>query len=165
MSLKGTDPFINNYSKNQRTSSSSYDFNTWVLFNNKSFPFYGIAEYFYAINYFIKVLFLTHTKVSQETRKVVWFFYLFQNSPQFVVIQTIKAFCIVNEADFFFFFFWHSLVFPMIQRMLAIWSLVPLPFLNPVLKSGDFWFMYCWSLAWRILTKILLAYEMRTIVW
>ena len=27
-------------------------------------------------------------------------------------------------------FFWNSLAFSMIQRMLAIWSLVPLPFLN-----------------------------------
>jgi len=29
-------------------------------------------------------------------------------------------------------FFWNSLAFSMIQRMLAIWSLVPLPFLNQV---------------------------------
>ena len=28
-------------------------------------------------------------------------------------------------------FFWNSLAFSMIQRMLAIWSLVPLPFLKP----------------------------------
>ena len=37
-------------------------------------------------------------------------------------------------------FFWNSLAFLMIQRMLAIWSLVPLPFLNLAWK---FWFMYC----------------------
>ena len=37
----------------------------------------------------------------------------------------------------------------MIQRMLAIWSLVPLPFLKPAWTSGSSWFMYCWSLAWR----------------
>ena len=29
------------------------------------------------------------------------------------------------------FFFWYSFAFSMIQRMLAIWSLVPLPCLNP----------------------------------
>ena len=46
-------------------------------------------------------------------------------------------------------FFWNSLAF-MIQRMLAIWSLVPLPFLNPAWISGSSWFMYCWSLAWRL---------------
>ena len=28
-------------------------------------------------------------------------------------------------------FFWNSLAFSMVQQMLAIWSLVPLPFLNP----------------------------------
>ena len=33
-------------------------------------------------------------------------------------------------------FFWNSLAFSMIQRMLAIWSLVPLPFLNPAWTSG-----------------------------
>ena len=33
-------------------------------------------------------------------------------------------------------FFWNSLAFSMIQRMLAIWSLVPLPFLNLAWTSG-----------------------------
>ena len=45
----------------------------------------------------------------------------------------------------------------MIQHMLAIWSLVPLSFLNPALTSGSSWFTYCWSLAWRILSVTLLA--------
>ena len=48
--------------------------------------------------------------------------------------------------------------------MLAIWSLVPLPFLNPAWPSGISWFMYCWNLAWRILSITLLAYEMSAIV-
>ena len=52
----------------------------------------------------------------------------------------------------------------MIQRVLAIWSLVPLPFLNPAWTSGSSWFMYCWSLAWRILSITLLACEMSAIV-
>jgi len=54
-------------------------------------------------------------------------------------------------------FFWNSLAFSIIQRMLAIWSLVPLPFLNPAWTSGISWFTYCWSLAWRILSITLLA--------
>ena len=54
-------------------------------------------------------------------------------------------------------FFWNSLAFLMIQQMLVIWSLVPLPFLNPAWTSGISWFTYCWSLAWRILSIILLA--------
>ena len=41
-------------------------------------------------------------------------------------------------------FFWNSLALSMIQRMLAIWSLVPLPFLKPAWTSGSSWFMYCW---------------------
>ena len=48
--------------------------------------------------------------------------------------------------------FWNSLVFSMIQWVLAVWSLVPLPFLNPAWTSGSSRFMYCWSLAWRILS-------------
>ena len=46
-------------------------------------------------------------------------------------------------------FFWNSLAFSMIQRMLAVWSLVPLPFLKPAWTSGSSRFTYCWSGAWR----------------
>ena len=61
-------------------------------------------------------------------------------------------------------FFWNSLVFSMIQQMLAIWSLVPLPLLNPGTSESS-WFMYCWSLVWRILSITLLACEMSKTVW
>ena len=52
-------------------------------------------------------------------------------------------------------FFWNYLAFTIIQQMLAIWSLVPLPFLNPACTSGSSRFTYCWSLAiflsqWKI---------------
>ena len=40
----------------------------------------------------------------------------------------------------------------MIQWTLAVWSLVPLPFLNPVCISEHSLFTYCWNLAWRILS-------------
>ena len=59
-------------------------------------------------------------------------------------------------------FFWNSLAFSMIQRMLAICSLVLLPFLKPAWRSGGSWFMFCWSLAWRILSIILLRYEVKS---
>ena len=39
--------------------------------------------------------------------------------------------------------FWTSLGFSMIQWMLTICSLVPLPFLNPACTSGSSRFMYC----------------------
>ena len=52
--------------------------------------------------------------------------------------------------------------------MLAIWSLVPLPFLNPGGTSGSLQFTYCWSLAWRILSITFLACEIEcncVVVW
>ena len=47
----------------------------------------------------------------------------------------------------------------MIQCMLAIWSLVALPFLHPAWTSGSSRFKYCWSLVWRILSISLLVCE------
>ena len=61
-------------------------------------------------------------------------------------------------------FFWNSLAFSMIQQMLAFWSLVPLPFLNPASTSESSWFTYYWSLAWRILSITLLVCETSAIV-
>ena len=52
----------------------------------------------------------------------------------------------------------------MIQQMLAIWSLVPLPFPKPAWTSGSSGFTSCWSLAWRILSISLLVCEMSAIV-
>ena len=43
--------------------------------------------------------FLTHTQVSQETDKVVWYSHLIKNFPQFVVIQTVKGPSIVSKAE------------------------------------------------------------------
>ena len=64
-------------------------------------------------------------------------------------------------------FFWNSLAFSIIQRMLAIWSLVPLPFLNPVCTSGSCWFTYYWSITWRILSLTMLMWNECncTVVW
>ena len=49
--------------------------------------------------------------------------------------------------------------------MLAVWPLVSLPFLNPAWISGSSQFMYCRSLARRILSITLLACEMSALVW
>ena len=81
---------------------------------------------------------------------------------QFGVIHTVKGFGVANKADVGV--FWNSLAFSMIQRMLAIWSLVPLPFVSPAWTSGSSQFTYCWSLAWRIFNVTSLAYEMSAIV-
>ena len=70
-------------------------------------------------------------------RQVRWsgipVFWIFQS----VVIHTVKGLAIVNKAEVDFFFFWNSLAFSMIQRMLGIWPLVPLYFLNPAWTSGS----------------------------
>ena len=81
---------------------------------------------------------------------------------QCVVINTIKGFGVVNEAevdDFVelsCFFYDPTDVGNLISGFLL--------FLNPAWTSGSSWFTYCWSLAWRILSITLLACEMSAIV-
>ena len=87
---------------------------------------------------------------------ISWIFYS-------LLWSMVKHFDIVIKAEIDV--FWNSLAFSMIQQMLAIWSLVPLPFLKPAWTSGSSRFTYCWSLAWRILSMTLLACEMSAIVW
>ena len=43
--------------------------------------------------------FLTCIQVSQETVQVIWYSYLFQNVPQFLVIHTVKGFGIVSKSE------------------------------------------------------------------
>ena len=99
--------------------------------------------------------FLTCIQVSQEAGQVVWYSHLLQNFPQFIVIHTIEGFGVVNKAEIDVFLelscFFDDPV------MLAIWSLVPLPFLKPAWTSGSSRFRCCWSLAWRILNNSLLS--------
>ena len=44
----------------------------------------------------LHVNFLTCIQVSQEAGQVVWYSYLFQNFPQFILIHTVKGFGIVS---------------------------------------------------------------------
>ena len=67
---------------------------------------------------------------------MVCYSHLFKNFPQFVVIYTVKGFGIVNKAEIDVFL--ELLAFLMIQWMLAILSLVLLPFLNPASTSWKF---------------------------
>ena len=43
--------------------------------------------------------FLTLIQISQEADQVVWYYHLFQNFPQFVVIHKVTGFSIVNETE------------------------------------------------------------------
>ena len=107
--------------------------------------------------------FLTCIQISQEAGKMGWYSYLLKNFPQFIVIHTLKGFSIVNEAEVdvlleFSCFFYDPM---------DVGNLVsgPLPFLNPTWTSGSSEFIYCWSLAWRILISTLPACEMSATVW
>ena len=50
-----------------------------------------------------KCCFLTCIQISQKAGQVVWYFHLFQNFLQFVVIHTVKGFGIVNKAEVYVF--------------------------------------------------------------
>ena len=49
--------------------------------------------------------FLTCIQVSQETDKMIWYFHLFKNFPQFVLIYTVKGFSLVNEAEVYIYIY------------------------------------------------------------
>ena len=70
-----------------------------------------------------------------EAGQVVRYSHLLKNFPQFVVIHTVKGFGIVNKVEVDVFL--ELSYFLMIRRMLAIWCLVPLPFLNPAWTCGS----------------------------
>ena len=99
--------------------------------------------------------FLTCIQISQEVGKVVWYSHLLKNFPQFIVIQTIKGFSVVNkrEVDIFLelscFFYDPTHVGNLISGS-SVFS-----------KSS---LNNCWSLAWRILSITLLACEMNAVV-
>ena len=52
----------------------------------------------------------------------------------------VKNFPVINEADVDV--FWNSITFPLVQLMLAVGSLAPLPFLNGACTFASSWFMY-----------------------
>ena len=81
--------------------------------------------------------FLICIQFSQGAGQVVWYSHLFQNFPQFIVIHTVEGFGIVNKAEIDVFL--ELSAFSMIQRMLAIWSLVPLPFLKSAWTRIESW--------------------------
>ena len=87
--------------------------------------------------------FLTCIQISQEAGQVVWYSHLFKNFP--VCCDPRKGFGILNkeEVDVFL----ELSCFFNDPMDVAIWSLVPLPFLNPAWTSESSQFRYCWSLA------------------
>ena len=102
------------------------------------------------------------SQISQGAGQVVWYFDIFKNFPQFIVICRVKGFGIANKAE--------------VDVFLEISCLFDVPidvgnlisgssaFSKPAWTCGSSWFMYCWSLAWRILSMALLACEMSAIM-
>ena len=120
-----------------------------------SFPNFELVHLFWSS---FSCCFLACTRVSQEAGKVVWYSHFFKNFPQFVVSHRVRDFSVVNVEDVDA--LWNFLAFPSIQQILAIYYLVPLPFLYLACMSGNSQFMY----SWRILSITLLACEMSAIV-
>ena len=107
--------------------------------------------------------FLTCIQISEEAGQVVWHSHLFQNFPQFIVIHTVKGFGIVNKAEID------------VSLELSCFFDDPADIGNLISGSSAFsktslyiWKFtvheYCWSLAWKILSITLLAWEMSATV-
>ena len=80
-----------------------------------------------------------------------------KNFPLFVVISTVKGFNIVNEIGVDVFLEFSCFFYDLTD--VGNLPLIPLPFLNSACTSGNSWFTYCWGLAWRILSMILLMWN------
>ena len=102
--------------------------------------------------------FLTCIQVSQKTGKVVWYFHLFKNFPQFIVIHTVKGFSLVNEAEVDIFlefscFFCDpmdvgNLVFgssAFSKSNLYIWKFLVHVLLKPSLENFEHYFASMWN--------------------
>ena len=87
---------------------------------------------------------------------MVRYFYLFKNFPQFVVINTVKDFSVVNKAEVDV-FLEPPLLSPQSNERWQFKSLVPLSLQNPDCTSENSRFRCCWRLACRILSITLLA--------
>ena len=102
--------------------------------------------------------FLSCIQISQEAGQVVWYSHLFKNFPQLVVIHTVKGFGVVNKAEVDV--FWNSVVFLMIQQMLAIlisgssafskfslniWKFTVQVLLKPGLENFEHYFASMWD--------------------
>ena len=105
--------------------------------------------------------FLTCIQISQKAGKVVWYSQTLKRIFQSLLWSTqSKALALLMKLKKILFM---EFLFYIFQWMLAIWSLVPVPFLNPACTSGSSQFRCCWSPAWRILSITLLTCEVSAI--
>ena len=101
--------------------------------------------------------FLTGIQISQEAGQVVWYSHLFQNFPQFVVIQIVKGLGIVNKAETDVFLKLTSFFDDQVdvgnmipgssvfsKSSLTIWELMVYILVKPGLKN----FQHCFTSVW-----------------
>ena len=100
--------------------------------------------------------FLTWIQVSQEAGQVVLYSHLLKNFPQFILIHTVKGIDIVSKTEIY------------VSLKVSCFFDDPADVGNFISSSSAFsksslniWkfmvHMYCWSLAWRILSVTLLS--------
>ena len=102
--------------------------------------------------------FLTCIQISQEAVKVVWYSHLLKNFPQFVVIDTVKGFIIVNKAgvdvflEFSYFFYdpvdvgyFISSNSAFSKSSLNIWKFSVQVLLMPGLENFEHYFASVWD--------------------
>ena len=100
--------------------------------------------------------FLTCIQISQEAGQVVWYSHLFQNFPQFVVINTVKSFGLINKADVFLessYFFYDpmdvgnltSVSSPFSKSSFDIWKFTVHILLKPGLENFEHYFTSVWD--------------------
>ena len=105
--------------------------------------------------------FLTCIQISQEAGQVVWYSQLFQNFPQFVVIDTVKGFGIINKAEIDV-FLELSYIF---NDPADVGNLISGSFSKTSLNIWKFTVHILVKPDLRILSIALLACEMSAIVW
>ena len=93
--------------------------------------------------------FLNCIQISQEAGQVIWYSHLFKNFPQFVVIHTVKGFGVINKAGLDAF-----LVSRFFNDPVDVGNLISGSSAFSKTSLNVWKFMYCWSLAWRILSLL-----------
>ena len=102
--------------------------------------------------------FLTCIQIFQEAGEVVWYSHLLKNFPQFIVIHTVKGFCVVNKARVDVFlafscFFYDPMDFGNLissssafsKSSLNIWKFISHILLKPVLEHFEHYFASGWD--------------------
>ena len=100
--------------------------------------------------------FLTCIQISQEAGQVVWYFHLFENFPQFIVIYIVESCNQKAEVDVFLEFFCFfsdprdvgnliSGSFAFSKSSLNIWKFTVHVLLQPCLKSFEHYFATVWD--------------------